>query len=358
MKKIVASFILFLTLLLVSNSLSGSFDFFAQRYDYKPNDVLDATRFVKKGGYWEGYNEDRLIGFVIMSDKWTKKLVGYSGKHMETLIGIDTKGIITGVKVLFHSEPIVLIGLKEKNYQKFMGQYIGKNINESLTVGNGISIDAVSGATVTAVVQNAIILRSAKKAAEKAGIFKFAKGTQRKIKQEFSRLSWKELLTSGAVRNITVTAKELGQEGENDYLDLYFGLLTVPSIGGNVVGEDFYKSTMASLERNDLALFIFARGEGSFKGSGFARGGVFDRFNLEQDDRVYIFRDRDYQILNDIKAEGAPEIKEGGLFIIKGNEFDQGSPFKFNLILPYRVNVKKEFKSYRVDYQIPDRFLE
>lgn len=112
------------------------------------------------------------------------------------------------------------------------------------------------------------------------------------------------------------------------------------------------------MKKGESAIFIFSRGEGSFKGSGFARGGVFERFNLEQEDRVYIFRDKDYGILTDIKAKGAPAIKEGGLFIVREKDFDPAAPFKFNLVLPYRIKVKKEFQSFSVDYKIPDRFLE
>jgi len=225
-------------------------------------------------------------------------------------------------------------------------------------VGNGISIDAISGATVTAVVQNAIILRSARKVAARTGMFEFAKGPEGKIKKEFARLSWQELLDSGGIKNITVTYEELGIEGRDDYLDLYFGLVTVPSIGRSVLGNPLYRETIRGLKEKDLAIFIFSMGEGSFKGSGFARGGAFDRFNIEQEDRLYIFRDKDYRPMTDIKAEGAPEMREGGLFIVQGKDFVEGRPFKFNLVLSYRVAGRKKFKSFMIDYQIPGRFLD
>ena len=336
----------------------GQWKMFEHRYEYKPGDVLQASEFIKKKGYWEGYSNNKLVGYVFLSKEWTGKLIGYSGKHMETLIGMDAEGIITGVKVLFHSEPIVLIGLKEENYLDFLKQYPGTNIRQALTVGKGLSMDAVTGATVTAVVQNAIIFKSARKVALLAGMIEIAKGEERTISNKFTGLSWKELRNSEAIKNIRVTSKELGIKGEDVYLDLFFGIATVPSIGRNVLGDKRHKETMGRLDKGESALFIFAKGEGSFKGSGFARGGIFERFNIEQRERGYSFRDRDYSILTDIKAEGSPVIKEGGLFIIRGDDFNEGSQFQFNLMLPYRIGGKKEFKSFSIDYKIPDRFLE
>lgn len=336
----------------------GQWKMFEHRYEYTPGDVLQASEFIEKKGYWEGYRDGKLAGYVFLSKDWTEKLIGYSGKHMETLIGMDTGGIITGVKVLFHSEPIVLIGLKENNYLDFLRQYSGKNIRENVTVGKGISLDAITGATVTAVVQNAIIFKSARKVASLTGMIEYSKGPERRISRKFSEFSWKDLLKSEAIKKIAVTSRELGMEGRENYLDLYFGIATVPSIGLNVLGEKLYSETMNRLDKGESTIVVFSKGKGSFKGSGFARGGIFERFNIEQQERGYTFRDSDYTILTGIKAKGAPEIKEGGLFIIRGDDFNEGSQFRFNLVLPYRVGGKKEFKSFSSNYKIPDRFLE
>lgn len=332
---------------------------FEHRYEYKLEDVLQATKFVQKKSYWEGYKDDKLAGYVFISKEWTSKLVGYSGKHLETLIGMDTNGNITGVKILFHSEPIVLIGLKEENYLNFIKQYKGRNIKEPVSVGKEISMDAVTGATVTAVVQNSIILESARKVAEASGLLKAAKGSGKKISRKFAALTWEELKASEAVKNIVVTTKELGLEDEGDYIDLYVANITPPSIGRNILGDVFYKDIMSTLKEGESAIAIFSKGKGSFKGSGFARGGTFDRFNIEQGAKVYLFNDKDYRVLSGIKAEDAPAINEGGVFIVKGGEFNPVMPFKLTLLLPYRLTVtKKEFKSFRVEYGIPERFLE
>ena len=47
-----------------------------------------------------------------------------------------------------------------------------------------------------------------------------------------------------------------------------------------------------------------------------------------------VFRDKDYRILLQIQAEGAPQMKEGGLFIIRGKDFKETRPFTFSAVLP------------------------
>jgi len=73
---------------------------------------------------------------------------------------------------------------------------------------------------------------------------------------------------------------------------------------------------------------------------------------------VFFFTEADYTILTDIKAKGAPAMQEGGLFIVRSEDFDPAAPFKFNLVVPYRVGGQKEFKSFKIKYQIPEMFLE
>lgn len=359
MRRIVTSLIFIFIFVFTASVYSDQWKMFEHRYSYKLEDVLQASKFVQKKGYWEGYRDNKLVGYVFISKDWTSKLVGYSGKHLETLIGMDTNGNITGVKLIFHSEPIVLIGLKEESYLDFIKQYKGKNIKSPLSVGREISMDAITGATVTAVVQNSIILESARRVADAAGVLKVAKGKGRKLGRKYATLTWDELKKSGALKNIVIKHKDLGIEGEDPFLDLYIGVATQPSIGRNLLGDTFYRDITGRLKSGESAIVIFSKGKGSFKGTGFVRGGVFDRFNIEQGAKVYMLTDKDYRVLSEIHAKGAPSIDEGGVFIIRDRDFDSTEPFRLNLVLPYRVPVtKKEFKSFYVEYAIPERFME
>ena len=46
----------------------------------------------------------------------------------------------------------------------------------------------------------------------------------------------------------------------------------------------------------------------SFKGSGYVRGGIFDRIELLQDGSSTRFRDRNHTRLGALAAEGAPQL--------------------------------------------------
>ena len=120
--------------------------------------------------YVEAYAVDgdkrRLVGYVFLSTD-VVDIPAYSGKPVVTLIGMDIQGIITGVRVLKHSEPILLAGIPESALLKFIDQYVGKAATSKLIIGRdredeaAIGLDAISGATVTAIAENQVISRSA-----------------------------------------------------------------------------------------------------------------------------------------------------------------------------------------------------
>ncbi|MBP8925534.1 MAG: FMN-binding protein, partial [Pseudomonadales bacterium] len=116
-----------------------------------------------------------LIGYVFLSTDIVD-IPAYSGKPVVTLIGMDTKGIVTGVRVLRHSEPILLLGIPEAHLTRFVNQYLGKFVGSKIEVGTGrpgegvIGMDAITGATVTVIAENQVILRSGLAVARQVGI--------------------------------------------------------------------------------------------------------------------------------------------------------------------------------------------
>jgi electron transport complex protein RnfG len=68
---------------------------------------------------------------------------GFGGK-LQILVGVSTKGTVTGVVVLEESEPLGL----GASAQDFLAQFVGRS--GTITVGRGRNaVDAVSGATTT-----------------------------------------------------------------------------------------------------------------------------------------------------------------------------------------------------------------
>ena len=72
-----------------------------------------------------------------------------------------------GAQVLRHSEPILLLGIPESALTRFLQQYVGKFVGSKIEIGRNhaddgtTGLDAISGATVTVVAENQVILRSA-----------------------------------------------------------------------------------------------------------------------------------------------------------------------------------------------------
>ena len=63
-------------------------------------------------------------------------------------------------------------------------------------------------------------------------------------------------------------------------------------------------------------MLIAGRGLYSWKGSGYVRGGIFDRIALIQGEETIRFRDRNHRRLRHIAAEGAPDFPEIALFTL------------------------------------------
>ena len=63
------------------------------------------------------------------------------------------------------------------------------------------------------------------------------------------------------------------------------------------------------------ALLVAGDGAYSWKGSGYVRGGVFDRVELLQDGQGLRFQDRQHSRLPALAAQGAPRLREIALFV-------------------------------------------
>ena len=57
------------------------------------------------------YKGGQVVGFAYLNSDFTGS-VGYSGKPIRILVGIDPSGVVTGLKLVEHKEPIVLVGVR------------------------------------------------------------------------------------------------------------------------------------------------------------------------------------------------------------------------------------------------------
>ena len=116
----------------------------------------------------------KLLGYVYLTGD-VLQIPAYSGRPINNLVGFDTQGRITGVAIVYHEEPILLAGVSEERLKRFVQQYPGKNLFDQVAIGGDgldgrVSVDTISGATITVMVENATIMRSARRVAEARGI--------------------------------------------------------------------------------------------------------------------------------------------------------------------------------------------
>jgi len=315
----------------------------------------------------DGERDDReLIGYVFLSTDIVD-IPAYSGKPVVTLIGMDTQGIITGVRVLKHSEPILLLGIPESELTRFIKQYLGKFVGSKIEIGAGrpdqgvIGLDAITGATVTVISENQVILRSGLGVARQVGIIEPTLRPQAKFTPVAGKLDWDALLKDGSVQRLKVDTAAVGMpSSDQPYIDLYFGYLNAPTVGRSVLGDSGYENLMSRLKPNEHAIFIIANGIESFKGSGFVRGGIYDRVQIAQDIDTFTFRDLDYLNLYGIEAAGAPAYRESAIFIIRNASFSGAYPWNMVFLANKmdRQTGARTFASFDREYWLPSRYLE
>ncbi|HJV50212.1 MAG TPA: 4Fe-4S binding protein [Noviherbaspirillum sp.] len=342
---------------------------------YAPcTDVMPgAQHFSKRKGtpaYVEAYADDNgkqnVVGYVFLSTD-VVDIPAYSGKPVITLIGMDTKGIITGVRVLKHSEPILLAGIPESELVKFIAQYIGKSAAAKLEIGHGqsddgaIGLDAISGATVTAIAENQVIAQSAYEIGKQVGIFKVTARPRAHFTPLREKLDWAALEKEGSIQHLVVQADDIGTgDRSKPYMDLYFGYLNTPTLGLSLLGEHGYNRLMQDLKPDEHAIFIIANGQVSFKGSGFVRGGIYDRVQVRQDTGTFTFRDTDYQNLYHLEPGDVPSYKESGIFIVRSANFNPAWPWQLTF-LGNKIDPDtraKSFAHFDQEYWLPARYLE
>ncbi|MBR0827823.1 regulatory protein NosR [Bradyrhizobium manausense] len=331
------------------------------------------------------YKDDQLLGFVYLNSDFANA-TGYSGKPIQLLVGINPKGVLTGLKLVEHKEPIVLVGIPEKRILEAVNKLIGTDMDPVVrgTVP-APQVDIVSGATVTVLVMGDSIVRSATKLIRSgrlgapgnapAGV---APQAAKAIDPGKSAIrDWQSLVGDGSVRRLTLSLADVNQafeksgnaaaaarpeEGEpgDTFIDLYVADVAVPTIGRSLLGNDGYDRLAARLKPGQQALVVAGAGRYSFKGAAYVRGGIFDRIELIQETNSIRFRDRDHTRLGSLEAEGAPDFPEIALFVVPAEfNFDPTEPWTLQLLVQRVVGARdKAWVTFELGYALPDAYVK
>jgi Na+-translocating ferredoxin:NAD+ oxidoreductase RnfG subunit len=127
------------------------------------------------------YRDEKLLGYVLRTTD-IAPIPAYSGKPITLLVGLGLDGRITGLDILEHSEPILVVGVSEQDLKNYSDQYQGISVLKRVKLGGAeregyVTIDGITGASITAMVMNATVMKSVKKVAESRGIPRQEGGT-------------------------------------------------------------------------------------------------------------------------------------------------------------------------------------
>jgi NosR/NirI family nitrous oxide reductase transcriptional regulator len=382
-------FVQLLLLFFISSSFSAYALFVSPPKDPIPfiqETFPELTQISEKQGdplLWTIYQDSLVLGYAFETNDLAK-IPAYSGEPVNMLVVIDPAGKYLNAKVLEHHEPIILAGIPEQKLWNFVDQYAGLLVSDRIKVGGKVSqgyvpIDGLSGATVTVMVMNSGITKAAHKAAVFLGISKQESGVIQPIStiksDLFENKNWTELTGDGSIRklylsNQTVQNAFVGTdaeavdnvpESENDqmFAEIYYALVDIPTIGKNLFSESDYQWLMKDLKENEHLIVLLGNGY-SFKGSGYVRGGIFDRILVQQNENDISFRDLEHNRLTDLYSEGAPRFKEMSVFKVSAHHaFDPGADWQLELLVRRQTGpVESLFNNFKGSYEVLDKYVD
>ncbi len=346
----------------------------------------DHTSISEKLGkplFWTVHKGDEVLGYAFETND-IAKIPAYSGEPVNMLVVIDPEGNYLGAKVLEHHEPIILAGIPESKLHDFSDQYEGLSVATKIKVGGNASqgsvhIDGLSGATVTVRVMNVAITRSAQEVAKSLNIIDESalnSVPMATIKPEvYTPSSWQTLVGDGSIRRLYLDRgaiddafvgteaehiEEATAEQKSDmFADMYFAQVNLPNVGKNILGESEYAWLMQTLKPGEHAVIIMGNGY-SFKGSGYVRGAIFDRIQVQQNDSNISFRDLDHHRITDLHLNDAPAFNEMSLFIIREHEkFNPGIDWQLELLVRRQTGpLDSIFTTFKAEYSVLDGYVD
>lgn len=333
---------------------------------------------------YSAYQLDELLGYAFESADYSN-LQGFSGKPIRLLIGMDPLGVLAGIKVLEHHEPVFLHGLGEQSLFDFVEQYRQKSIGKPIVVGGregGVAasdsvtrIDGVSKATVSVVILNETVLLSALSVARQL-LEGFSNGPLATAKPDlYQPLDWGELLREGFVQRWTISRNEVERaightlddypelvaDGESrPFVDLHFAYLNAPTIGRNLLGDAQFQRLMEELKPNEQALLVMSSGIYRHVPDDFMPATTPSRLVLMQNDHAIELHDMNFNNGAVLAMSNVPiDANEAHVFRIKAhNAFNPAEPagLRLNVRLP-RNHLVATHTQFTRDFQLaPELF--
>ena len=352
--------------------------------------------------------DNQVIGYIFETYDWVQG-TGYSRKPYHIITSIDLKGQIIGVRLMWHTEPIAILGRTDEDLHDFLVQYPGKKINKGISLvlemsgsvlnenkvamrstagdtSNLQPVDGISRTTTTSILLNDSVMRASRKVARFRNINLSSQdlGIILNI-EKFSKQSWLELISSGSIgklkisngdimekfnllENIKAPRKARLSKEKDTWTTMYIAAVTPAGIGVNILGRRWYDQyVITGRNVDDLVFWVGFEGPASFydKAVKLDKNIAFKTLKIKQNGKIYDLTPGMYKPLPFHHAKkGAPDMEEQGLFYFNKQNFLNPTE---NIELEYLVKGdigKKEVKLdqtnsvvFSMNYIIPENYI-
>ena len=337
---------------------------------------------IQDSNVWTLVNLDGAdAGFLFESEPLTP-IPGFAGQPINLLIAMDKEGKLLNVEIVSHNEPIFVSGLGEGPFLKFIDQYQGLSIYESMSVGvpygrvEGAStqryLDGVTKATASVRIAHETILSAANAVAKEKmrgiGIMKMPD------LDSTEELSFEDLVEQGIARRHQVTNREVqalyaGTEWENDdalaleqpeslYLDIWIIDIAPVAVAKAVLNKEGLAQLayFLSISPHDEPILLIDQGRHGLVSESFVRNTEPDLMSASQDGLPVSLRDADLEL------GLRPEVPRGHQLVVRSDR-----RLGFDPTLPWELTFKvvREHGSFMptvgtrdlsFDHVSPDRF--
>lgn len=329
-----------------------------------------------------------LIGYAFESSE-IAPVPGFSGKLINMLVAIDTKGTFIDVRLISHREPIFAGAMADELLSRFAAQYRNVSVKQNVRILTEVKelprvgpevalLQGVSRATVTVELLDKTVLKSALKVARgKFGIAAANNPDQaNQLRTDlFETADVEALIRSNLIQTVKLSNAQIedafkstpaaGQDTqaiskpEETALELKLALVSLPQVGRNLLGDDGFKYVQSLLKEGEHMLLIAGRGAYTFIGDDYVRAGAPGRLLMRQGDSGVELRDFVYDM--SLALPAGFERSNARLLRVAGYAgIDPGKALDFDFLVrrTHGTFNKQRFEGkYGFSYQVPEAYV-
>lgn len=285
--------------------------------------------------------EPRLLGYLFETPDLPPEEVGYSAP-IEVLVGMDLRGALTGIEILYYRESYKSIRGDFLNTERFPNQFADKAVGEGFRVGR--DIDGVSRATITSWAVSRGVRNAARRVARSYlsdSEFVAEVNSDAIALSLLGEQTWEDMKASGLVRELDI------EYPDATVLNLDFAFMGHDGLGELLVGSDDYSRAdreASNRVSNGNLMLVGIDGDSSepFRQERLAIQQGENFFDIQRSRFVYVGSAESGKLAQQVRFAGA---------MVMDPEVDLTQPF--TILYDTSETMDSYETTASVDYQVP-----